>query len=302
MEPLRNTSAELLRDRARAVKLIVCDLDGTLLNSEKLVSERTISAIRAAEAMGVRTTICSGRIFPMLEAYIRTLDLSCPLISSNGAVVSDPNGRILRHTRINPDDCYSLLAYSLKNRLDISLLSDEACYFSANSVRVNRFHQYNDIAALQGMRQIRVNFLPDSAEPLEEKVLRDLYPELADLQLRKILIYELEPGQLEAARIVIGGLSGLSITTSDEGLFDVVPAGVSKGYGLRQLCAEMGLSPEEIMVFGDFDNDESMFEWAGISIAMGNAVPALKAMASAVTDSNDDDGVARAIETYILRR
>lgn len=299
-EPLKNTKNENLAEAARKIRLIVCDMDGTLLGRDRLISERNLSAIRAAREKGVRTTVCSGRIFPMMESYIRTLQLDCPLISSNGAVVSEPDGTLLRHTSLAPADCYSLLTYALNHQLDISVLSDESCWFSSNSLRINRFIEYNAIASRSGMRQIELHMFPASSGPLTEDVVRNTCPELEKLHLRKILIYELAPGQPDAVRHVIDGLPGLYVTSSEKGLFDILPAGTDKGTGLIQLAEALGLKPDEVMVFGDYDNDKPMFAWAGIGIAMGNSVPALKSIASAVTAANDKDGVALAIEAYIL--
>ncbi len=289
-----------LLEKAARVKLVVCDLDGTLLNEKKIISQRNIDTIAKANAKGVAVTICSGRIFTMLEAYVRTLQLQTPLISCNGAVVASPQGEILRGVNMDRDDLYKALTFAFNKELDCMIICDEACYYTANSIRVQYFIQYNRIAQEQKLDLIELIELPLPQKKVDEAWVREHFPQFMELQLRKILIYDLTYKKYGMAAEFLNNHTGLTVSSSDPGLLDIIPHGVNKGTGLALLAGHFGYAPEEVMAIGDYDNDESMFDWAGVPVAMGNAVEALKKKALYITESNTKDGVAEAIERLIL--
>lgn len=281
---------ESLYELGRNIKMVVCDLDGTLLDSNKQISEANLRAIKKAREKGVFTTICSGRIHQMLYAYSRTLDIQGPLVAANGAVILDTRkGEALYRNMISPEDALSLLRFCEQNEMDYAVLASQGSFFSRGSVRVRRFEQYNRIAAGQGLPTIPLSFFDGG----HSDALRD--------EIHKILIYEVREGQQKAAAEFVGQIPGLAWTSSEERLLDVSAAGVSKGDGVRRLAGIMGLQEREICVFGDYCNDISMMETAGLSIAMGNAHGDVKKAALAVTATNDEDGVALGIEKYILQ-
>ncbi len=289
-----------LLQKAALVKLVVCDLDGTLLNDKKEISQRNLEAIARANERGIMVTICSGRIFTMLEAYVRTLDLNVPLISANGAVVVSPQGEILSGVRLDTDDCYKTMTFAMNEGLDYIIVCDEACYYTSSSVRVKYFVQYNEIAAQQDLDLIELIPIPLPDGKVAESWVRGNYPQFTSLGLRKILIYELDETRFDFVKKHIEKSTGLMVSSSDPGLLDIVAEGVDKGRGLALLARHFGLKPEEVMVFGDFDNDLSMFEWAGFPVAMGNAITELKEHAIYITDTNTEDGVAQALEQLLL--
>lgn len=289
-------------EKAALVKLVVCDLDGTLLNNKKEISQRNLEAIARANERGVTVTICSGRIFTMLEAYVRTLDLKVPFISANGAVVVSPQGEILCGIHMNSDDCYKTMTFAMNEKLDYIIVCDEACYYTSDSIRVKYFVQYNAIAHQQDLDLIKLIPIPLPEGQVDEAWVRATYPQFTVLGLRKILIYDFDKERFEFAKAHIQEHTKLTVSSSDPGLLDIVPEGVDKGSGLALLAEHFDLKPEEVMVFGDFDNDLSMFQWAGFPIAMNNAVDELKSHAIYITESNENDGVAQALELLILNR
>lgn len=276
--------------RGRAIKLIVCDMDGTLLDSRKQISRVSLTAMEKAREKGIFTTICSGRVHSMLAAYSRQLKIEGPLIAANGAVIFDTlNDKILFQKTIEPKAARDLLMFCGQNGMDYSLLASKNCFFSRNSVRIRRFEQYNNIARTDGLPEIPLRFFSDD---YSEALSDDIY---------KILVYELHEGQKKQTEDYLHKHRELAWTSSEEGLVDVSANGVSKGEGVRKLARMLGLSASEICVFGDYFNDISMMEQAGLPIAMGNAHKSVKKAALAVTASNDEDGVALGIEKYILQ-
>jgi Cof subfamily protein (haloacid dehalogenase superfamily) len=277
------------RKIGEGIRLIVCDLDGTLLNSQKQISSGNLAAIRAAQERGIVVSICSGRTHTMLETYSRSLGINGLLIAANGAVLFDTrSGEIAYGNFIDPGQIYPLLQFCRTQGMDHLVASNVACWFSKGSKRVQRFEQYNELARGDGLPLIPLReFDCDYTEALAG----DIY---------KVLIAGLNIDEQRKTEAYIQSLNGLACTSSDEGLLDISTAGTNKGEGVRLLANALGLEKQRICVFGDYRNDIPMFEQAGLSIAMGNSDALVKKSAMAVTSSNDDDGVARAIERYIL--
>ena len=130
------------------IKVIICDLDQTLLNSNKQISQNDLEALRATQDKGIFITICSGRIFTMLGTYVRDLEIKGPLISTNGAAIIDTRDRKLLWSRpVDRKIAFEIMDYAKQQGFDYSALTGDTCYFSPNSTRIRWFWQYNEIAA-----------------------------------------------------------------------------------------------------------------------------------------------------------
>lgn len=271
------------------VKLIVCDLDGTLLNSKKLISSANLEAINAVRERGMFFTVCTGRIPEMMEAYHRLLGIEGPVITANGAVIVDTrDNSVPCRECVCGEEARRLMEFCAERGFDHVAATVGGCYYSKGSERVKRFEQYNAIAQKDNMRQIPLfPFGPD-------------YREIAGMEIYKLLVSGLSEARQRETEDYIGTLPHLGFTSSEPLLLDVGARGVDKGKGIRNLARIMGFTKEEICVFGDYHNDVPMFEAAGFSIAMGNSDSAVKERATVVTKTNDDDGVAAAIGKYFL--
>ena len=278
-----------LREAGKAIRMIVCDMDGTLLNSEKQISPGNRQAINRAREKGIYLSICSGRIPAMLPAYSLDLDIKGPLIAANGASVIDVQSETVHYQKpIERSACQALIDFAAPAELDLCILTDQGGWFSENSQRVQAFILYNEIAQKSGFSPIPLTYFAHGTQP-----------ELGG-NILKILVYEIHPGDMALARTFLDDCPTLDYTSSDEGLLDICAPGVSKGNGLLRMMDLLGFSKEQVCVFGDFENDISMLKEAGLSFAMGNGTEGAKAAAMVETLSNDQDGVAAAIETYIL--
>ena len=281
---------ESLNALGRDIELIVCDLDGTLLNSGKQISRANLASIEKARGAGVFATICTGRVHTMLRLYSKTLDIQGPLIAANGAVIFDTkSGKTLYQKTIDTEAALALLSFCGQKEIDCSVLCAEACFFMGNNAQMMGFAQYNDLAAANGLPPVRLSSLSGNFGLAHAG---DIF---------KILIYEPVEERQKAAVEFIEKTSGLEWTSSSKGLLDVSAIGVSKGDGVRRLAEILGVDCRRVCVFGDYYNDISMMKQAGLSIAMGNAPDDVKRAASAVTADNDEDGVALGIEEYVLQ-
>ncbi len=290
---------DLLR-RAAHVKLAVCDLDGTLLNPAKVISERNLDVISRAVSHGLQTTICSGRIYPMMEAFAHALNQDVPVITVNGGVIVRPDRTVARGVKQDVKDVYRVLAYACEHHSDLAILADEGCWFTSGSKRRLNFEKYNETAREAGLDLLNIYELPFPGAPVREDEIPGLYPIFEGLELRKMLLYDLDPVRFDHADQFLRSNQIGELTTSDPGLVEILPPGVNKGSGLQLLLDHLGLTRDEVMVFGDFDNDLPLFDVAGFRVAMGNAIPELKSRADFVTLTNAEDGIAHALELFIL--
>lgn len=278
-----------MRKLGQNIKMVVSDLDQTLLNSDATLSAENLAAIRAAEAKGIFVTICSGRIFPMMELYIRTLNVQGPVITTNGAAIVDGrDGRLLYRHTIPHEVAVKILDYASERDYDYSALTGQISYFSSNSLRRKRFERYNEIAEAGGLNAMRL-------ESFDGRNYTDI-----DNEILKMLLYQIPPEELAAVATFLDGIPEIHCTSSDEGLLDIMAAGTNKGTAVAEVRQLLGLEKDQVCVFGDYLNDLAMFEEAGLTVAMANAHEEVRSKALYVTETNDRAGVARAIEALIL--
>ncbi len=272
-------------------RLIALDIDGTLIDSRRVMSDGTVDAVRHAVDRGVLVTVCTGRSLPSAEEAVGHLPLNVPFVLNNGAMIYDAPIRRARYMRHLP---YHLAMDSVRVFRSIGFHPivygplPEVQYFYYDSFDPDN-HAFVDYAAQNADRVHRVgdvcDFLSQDvtcitvAERNERVKSRESYirTRLPD----RGVVFEISPWD-----------RGYSVIT-------VMPSGVSKGGGLRRLAQLLGIDLSEVMAVGDNLNDLEMLDVAGLGVAMGNASPETKARADHVTASVDDEGVARAIERFI---
>ena len=265
------------------IRMIALDVDGTLLTSRGELTRETARAIRAAREKGVKVVLSTGRSVP--EAVWLTGQAGCDnrAVCLGGAAVADmADGRHIRRWDI-PDGLAASVLDILRGRpLACMVFAGEANLLDTYSARFYRetypFPAYLDtvVEAEDVSRWLR-----EHRQPLT-KIHAEGAPELF-------------PPLLEKLR----RLPGLTLTRSGRDNFEVLAHGVDKGRALRLLGEEWGISPEETAAIGDSDNDLAMLRAVGCPVAMGNAPDGVKAVCAMVTDSNDRDGAAKAIERLI---
>ena len=265
-----------------AVKLIVTDLDGTLLNSEKQVSERTLRAIEEARRRGVYVTIATGRMFTSAENFGKRIGVNAPLICCNGSVVQemDSDKPIFLHT----------MDAGMVRRI-LSFCHERGWYvnwYIGKDILVEKyipeyFHAYRTEPNLSYI-ETGDRFL-DYTENVIQCVLRT-----GDGRVNEML-QELQ-AELGENVIVAQSFGGFCA--------DLVDPSIHKAVGLQKLMEHLHLTPDEVMACGDSTNDYTMLELAGIAVVPENGLQGAKDRASYITSSNDEDAVGRAIEKFVL--
>lgn len=271
------------------IRLVVSDMDGTLLGADKRVSAVTREAIKRAERAGIRFSICTGRIQTMTEYYLGDLQLTTPVITANGALIWDPAGRkALWDQPMDEEELLSLLFFCREHHLDYCALTMGTSYFAADSVRRKRFEQYNEIARSGGFA------------PMSLAVFDDAFACIRGQKVYKVLINEVVPGQFAAAAAFIDTLKTIGYTSSEDRLLDVADRNISKGEGLKHLAQILGIPTDDVCAVGDYDNDIPMLRASGFPVAMANGCEAIRNVAEFVTKANTEDGVAYLLDQLLL--
>ena len=258
-------------------KLIAADLDRTLLRSDGSVSDFTRDTIAACRNAGVEFTFATGRMYCSALPFARRLELQLPLITYQGALLEDAEGCVM-HALHLPQELAGAIAEILrKSEMHYNIYSDEKLYFSTFGQEVLDYARHIGVQPLeapQSLGQIAVTQFGVFAEPtLVSQLQQQIAAQFGD-----------------AVHTVISGGKFLEICHPE----------ARKSYGLARLAEHMGIDRSQIIAIGDNNNDLDMLQYAGIGVAVANAVPAAKAAADLLTASNDEDGVARLIQQIVL--
>lgn len=275
--------------RFDGVKLVVTDLDGTLLSSDKTIARGNLEAASRLRAAGIHVTVASGRPHQMIQAYVRQLGVDVPVICSNGAILYDCAAeRTVEAVKLRRDASLKILGAARRIEADYLAYTEKRVWFTESSRRVGRIEEFNRIAKMAGDSTMDISFFAGShVAAMDEGIL-------------KILVVERGGDDVGLMRAAAENVDGILLETPENGALEINDAGAGKGNGVRRLCKHLGIAPHEVCVFGDWYNDMSMFEAAGYSVAMDNALYELKRIATVITDSNDMGGFARAVGQYIL--
>ncbi len=258
-------------------RLIVCDIDNTLLPAGGQISEATLSVLRDLPS-GTGFSIATGRSFHVVRKFVEELSLRLPVITSNGAQVYDyQNETSIYESCLSPKVSRKLISRLLSEDYDFVAYADVGIYFREESEHLAFFQNYND-SVRPGLRAPMV--------PLHEQDLSTLSD-----RITKVLVYSPKKALTDSLRKV----PELEITASMSHVIDIMASGSTKGNAVRALAAHLEVDISSVYCFGDNENDISMFTCGAVGIAMGNASEETKSYAAMVTRNCKDDGVAYAI-------
>ena len=264
-------------------KLIAMDLDGTLNNDQKVITEKTKAALMAAQKEGIRLALASARPSPGLfkeRDILRLQDHKGILMSYNGGrIVDAETGKVLFETSMDLEETRQVLR-KLESLPVTPILDDGVQFYVAdkNGYKVDYECKNNNMVCSEvGNLAEFLNFAPI-------KILMSVQPK------------ELPQVQKEIAAFLP---ESLTVVQTAAFYLEVIPKVINKGQGIRDICKVLGLSTEEVISFGDAANDIPMLREAGMGVAMGNAAEPVKAAANMVTLSNNEDGIAAALEKLL---
>ena len=264
-------------------KLIAMDLDGTLNNDQKIITEKTKAALMAAQKRGIRLALASARPSPGLfkeRDILRLQDYNGILMSYNGGrIVDAATGKVLFETSMDLAQTKQVLRRL--EALPVTPILDDGVQFyvaDKNGYKVDYECKNNNMTCTE------VGKLADFLSFAPVKILMSVQPEeLAEVQKQ---IADFLP-------------ETLTVVQTAAFYLEVIPKVINKGQGIRDICAVLGIDPSEVISFGDAANDIPMLREAGMGVAMGNAAETVKAAANMVTLSNNEDGIAAALEKLL---
>ena len=265
----------------RLLRLIASDLDGTLLRSDReTVSARTRATLKRASDAGIAIVLVSARGPRGVTAIAEGLSIGGLAICSNGAIVYDLSTReTIRHRQLASEVAADMIR-KLRKRLP------DVC-FAAETGAVIAFEP-----SFKGAW--------DGWQPPEDTVYGDALDLVAAPVTKLIARAGCSIEELAAAAREVAG-EAAAVSVSGEWVIEILAAGVNKAAALEELADELGVKADEVVAFGDYPNDLPMLAWAGRSIAPANAHPEVLASVDHITASNDDDGVAIAIEELLAQ-
>jgi Cof subfamily protein (haloacid dehalogenase superfamily) len=275
------------------VQLIALDIDGTLLSSRFTVSERNRAAIAEATRRGIEVALVTGRRYDFAMPVARQIDSPLTMIVNNGALVRSKEGETRMRHLLARNTAARVLEAMASWRDAASVVFDRPL---ANQVMLEKIDLEDGIRGAYYRRNLQ--FLGE-ARPLETCLTED--------PIQIMFAGRLKP--MRAAEQALRGVSfaeefWMAVTTyeqKDFSMIDVINPRVTKGTTLAEWAALRGIAPQEILAIGDNHNDAEMLSLVGIPVVMENAVPELKTRGWHVTHTNDEDGVAAAIERFVLR-
>jgi len=267
------------------IKLIAIDLDGTLLNSQHQISERTEKALNAATAQGVQVVLATGKTFTSGVHIVEKLKLNSPSIFMQGTISYNSDGSLRHQVTLDPQVARQVITFAEDRGYMIAV-------YSGKRILVRKLHP-----RIEGLTTLYHEPLPEAVGSLQNV--------LDSLPVNKLLA--VKPGDARAIAAlrwqlkmqINGGARLMSAGIPD--MLEILPTGASKGAALKTLLKDLGVPSAQVMAIGDAENDLEMIQLAGIGIAVGNASQAVKDAADVVVASNDADGVAEAVERYVLR-
>ncbi|WP_314062670.1 Cof-type HAD-IIB family hydrolase [uncultured Vagococcus sp.] len=268
------------------IKLIAIDLDGTLLRDDKQISARNIETLQQAKAQGVKVVLCTGRPLNSVVGHLETLGLTEPgdyAVTFNGGLVQkNDTGEILSKDIMSFEDVETIYGLTHELALPLDVVSNDTVYrIQPQPVAYpSLYHQLNSILAF------------------EDRTLADL-PQNRDFN-KMVCAIEGDYLEQQLPKIPASFHERYNIVRSGERLFEFLNKHVTKANGLVKLGQILGIDASEMMALGDEENDLSMIEYAGLGVAMANGSAAIKEMAQHITDSNEEDGVAKAVEKFVL--
>jgi Cof subfamily protein (haloacid dehalogenase superfamily) len=268
---------------SKPVRLVVADVDGTLVTHDKILTERAIRSVFKLREAGIQFVITSGRPPKGMAMLIEPLNLDEPIAAFNGGVVIQPDLKtVLRQNVLPPDVVKKVVPQILDHKLDAWIYTDTTWFVhDTNAPHVAR-------------EQWTVKFEPVVTDKLES---------LVDKVAKVVGVSDDLEGVARCEKDVQASFgSSVSAARSQPYYLDVTHPNANKGEVVRIMSELLNIPPQEIATIGDMPNDVLMFVKSGVSIAMGNASPEVQKSATYVTTSSEEEGFANAMEKFILQR
>lgn len=270
------------------IKLFAMDLDGTSLDSNSILQEKTINALKKLDENGIKFVFTSGRATPSVRYLMESTGIDNPLVTNNGALAFINKENLIYQNPLKYEEVEELINFSQENKLFFQFYDLDTYY--SNRMCPERFNHLEKDSTYGMNYQVNFSF---STKPLKE------------LKLRKNSAFKfqifLDKNDSNKLSTILEKVSEMELyaTTSSYGMIEIMQKNVNKFNGLSEISYLLGISKEEMAAIGDQDNDIPMLENVGMSFAMGNAIDKVKEISDFVVSTNDEFGLVDAINIVL---
>lgn len=270
-------------------RLVALDLDGTLLTGKRTIAPSSIATIKRVRERGIEVILVTGRHHTAVYPYHWQLELNTPAICCNGTYVYDfARQRVLTSDPLDKNTSRTLVDWSEHHGIHMLLYSDDVIIYREINENLRSFLAWSTT-------------LPENVRPHVRPAEGDFHEEVekADQIWKFLVTAENSPAMADSLEEIATTLP-IDYEWSWDNRVDINPYGNSKGRRLEEIARRKGLLPSEVLAIGDQMNDITMLRFAGMGVAMGNAREEVKETADYVTAGNEEDGVAAALERFVL--
>ena len=266
-------------------KLIAFDLDGTLLNSSNQISAYTKKVIKRLHTNGMKVTFATGRLLSAVKEYADELEIDYPLILANGGIIQMRQGLLISQTYLSRK-AIEIVINTLKDEMaELVFFICDDIFYRNNTNTKRQLHQNRT----SKYKRYKI----DDWEQIKDKLS----------QVNKCVVFNLGDNDnlMRLDEMLKPKLIGMAQTVhSNVNMFEILPDGISKASGLSMLADALGIDMQQIIAFGDHNNDVEMLAEVGLGIAVGDATPAALENANLQVASPEEDGPAHFLEEFLL--
>ena len=266
-----------IKKKFEKVKLIVSDVDGTLIDNNGLIPEENLKQISLLSKRGIKFTVATQRVYSSVIQLAKKLEIDIPIVTLNGTYIRNESGSFLKKFPISQKTVRKAIDLADRYFIKIALCYDDKIVYTENNSVIKDFMQRI------GTTYELVNSYDNYTDSVVEIIMSG--------NDKKAIRYVLDKLSFPLSFFITGKYYR-SHNMHRVYTLEIKRSGISKKSGLKILASHLGVSKKEIAVFGDWYNDRDLFEYGGLNIALQNAVPELKRAADYITEkSNHEAGV-----------
>lgn len=257
-------------------KYLICtDLDGTLLADNHKVPRKTRRLLRKLIAEGHYFSVATGRMFHAANEFAKNIHEEAFVIASNGSIAASKEG-IFHHVKTDNDALLKIYEICHAKKVRAFFFSTDTVFYIGEVP--SHFKQEDDKERVQAVKHVSVNE-------------RATFLEFVDEMVNGLIVEEQDLSRIEKLRVELEALPNVHFLSSHMNNIEILPERIDKAVAVRNLAERLSVKQENVIAFGDGENDIGMIEYAGIGVAMGNANDELKEKADFVTETNTKEGI-----------
>jgi len=263
------------------IKLVVIDIDGTLLDNDRRLHPETMRVIEEVQKQGITVTLASGRTFISTARIAKLLKIEAPIIAHGGAYIA----------RVTDDEPLYEAPVDMNEARELVALLEASGYYVKVYIRDELYVQVLTEETLEFCNQHGIYYRVVGSGNLSK----------LDKDPLKIVVIDTPQGIHHVHKLLEPWKTKFNICRDTDSGVEIVKRNVNKGTAMEKVCALLKVEKNQVMAFGNEGNDLDLIKNAGIGVAMGNSYAELKKYATIVTRSNEDLGVAYVLEKYLLK-